>query len=117
MDDSGKLFFHPKQKDFDINNLHKPGTIQPGHYEDYGISTDGKTMRFPNGLNFDLKTHNITYQGSGRAHQEQSRDGTRTFFNGDNVLYKLDKNGLHIPTPDGTITMNGKGELSFEPRK
>jgi hypothetical protein len=47
----GKVIFQSKDKT-DPGSLKKAGPVSPGDYEKYGISTNGKTLRFPNGVEY-----------------------------------------------------------------
>ena len=112
----GKVTFVNKEKGSPAD-LRKPGEIPSNKYEDYGISSDGKTLRFPNGIEFDTKTRKITvpseYSGGFKEHGNALGQRTGTGPNGD--LYKVEKDGLYIPTPNGTFKISAGDTVSFQP--
>jgi hypothetical protein len=115
----GKVKFETKEKG-NPADLHKPGRIPPNNYEDYGISTDRTTVRFPNGIEFNKKTRQITvpveYYGGFR--EDKHYVGPRTGYgpNG-RELYKVEKDGLYVRTPDGTFKVGADDSISYEPKK
>jgi len=112
--DFGKVAFSPKpgEKQLDVNQLHKSGAVTPNHFEDYGIASDGKTMRFPNGVEYDVKNGTPMIKPDSITKEVTGKDGSREYYNGDTLVARTDKKGLHVPTPDGMITV-AKGQVSF----
>jgi len=120
----GKVTFKPSGHNTDLESLHKPGVVKPGKFEDYGLSTDGQATRFPNGIEYNQHTHQITIPAEHRnASQEEITDDdgrlTKTIaYDGDGkILYSMDKTGLHIPTKDGVLTESANGTITFESTK
>jgi hypothetical protein len=98
-------------------NRHQPGPIKASDYEDYGIATDGKTTRFPNGVDLDKKANRVIIPAGGKEEHETSYgkiSKSTGFDQAGNVLYVWDQKGLHIPTRDGTITQTPDGNVTFE---
>jgi hypothetical protein len=115
----GKVTYTTKEKT-NPGDLRKPGTIPSNKYEDYGISTDGKTMRFPNGIEFNKETRRVTvpveYYGGFR--EQGNVLGQRTGYGpGGRELYKVEKDGLYIKTREGTFKVGANDEVSFQPHK
>jgi hypothetical protein len=120
----GKVTFKPSGHNTDLESLHKSGVVKPAKFEDYGLSTDGKTTRFPNGIEYNHQTHQLTIPAEhSDASQEKITDDagrvTKTIaHDGDGkILYTVDKTGLHIPTKDGLITESANGTVTFESTK
>jgi hypothetical protein len=115
----GKVKFETKEKG-NPGDLRKPGRIPSNNYEDYGISTDRTTVRFPNGIEFNKKTRQITvpveYHGGFR--EDKHYVGPRTGYgpNG-RELYKVERDGLNVRTPDGTFKIGADDTISYEPNK
>jgi hypothetical protein len=122
----GSIRFTTKEKT-NPGSLKKGGLVGPGNYEDYGISTNGKTIRFPNGveyrpgdktgslpgLNIPRDIGNATIDAQG--HQKypdivptESIDG-RPVVQGSPGRYE-------IPVEGGTFIINPKtDEITFQP--
>ncbi|HEY9788660.1 MAG TPA: hypothetical protein V6D17_24950 [Candidatus Obscuribacterales bacterium] len=118
----GKITYKPKDNVVDLQSLHKNGVIPNDKLEDYGISKGGGALRFPNGIEVDAKTGNVTMNTADhyQACESTETDGKgnvtkRTWRDGEGrLLFTQDKDGLHIPTADGTITRTNNGTLKFE---
>src|SRR5262249_11826261 len=111
--DFGSVAFLPKPgKQLDTNQLHKSGAVTPNHFEDYGIASDGKTMRFPNGVEYDVKNGMPILQPNSFSKEVQNKDGSHEYYMGDTLIARTDSKGLHVPTPDGMITV-AKGQVAF----
>ncbi|HEY9774133.1 MAG TPA: hypothetical protein V6C81_10040 [Planktothrix sp.] len=119
----GKVSFTPSGATSDLRTLHKPGHIPHSKLEDYGVSTDGKQTRFPNGVEYDPKTGNTTIPSEyPNFHEDKETDlkgsVTRRGTDGHGkTLYVVDSTGIHVPTSDGTLSENGSGSVSFKPNE
>jgi hypothetical protein len=114
----GKVKFETKEKG-NPADLRKPGRIPSNHYEDYGISTDRTTIRFPNGIEFNKKTREINvpaeYHGSFR--EDKHYVGPRIGKVDGREIYKVERDGLYVRTPDGTFKIGADDTISYEPNK
>lgn len=121
----GQVTFKPNSKapaGNDLQSLHKAGEIKKDKYEDYGLATDGTSTSFPNGMEWNKKTNNITLPAEyGQFNEKVTRDAdgndvkTATTKDG-KLIYKWDSSGLHVPVADGTITQHDDGKVTFEPK-
>lgn len=117
----GKVTFKSKDGTTDFQSLHKAGAVSRDKFEDYGLSADGKTTRFPNGIEWDRSTNKIKIPSNHSQFQqdkEYDKDGnlTKVTVRGTDgkVLYFQDGKGLHVPTPYGTLTQTADGKVTFE---
>jgi len=117
----GQLVFEPIGKVTDLSTLHKQGVVDKSKLENYGVSSDGKVTRFPNGITYEPRTGNTTIPAEFPNFQEERffddhhNLTKRMGINGEgHVLYTIDNKGIHVPTADGTISQNHNGTVRFE---
>jgi hypothetical protein len=118
--------------------LRKPGEINPKDFENYGITTDGEKIRFPNGVEYDRTNGPRVPAEIGKAYQDHAGhtrlvaesgiglDGSRLYF-GDRLTVNVGSNNLiekhidrgtyHISTNKGTFEISADGKISFEASK
>ncbi len=113
----GSVTFKPAAgRSDDLSSLHKTGSVEKGKYEDYGISTDGKITRFPNGIQVD-RAGNVTMPSeyaSGGSIQPGDKRGDYVGYDKDGkVVFKQKDGVIHIPTADGEFTVTN-GKIKFE---
>jgi len=119
----GSITYKPQDNVTDLSTLHRPGVIDKSRYEDYGMSSGGGLVRFPNGIEFDAKNNKVVISADHPNFREDVQKGAenqvtkRTGYDGDKVLYTWDKDGLHVPTADGMLTKMNDGSIKFEPTK
>lgn len=120
----GKVTFTPAGPTSDLRALHKPGVVAPAKYEDYGVSSDGNKTQFPNGIEYNPKTGNVTVPPeypNFREIPQTDKDGNvtgRSGYDGNGkLLYTVDARGMHVPTSDGTLSQNGSGTVTFKPNE
>ncbi|MBS2007982.1 MAG: hypothetical protein JST01_13130 [Cyanobacteria bacterium SZAS TMP-1] len=116
----GQVVFEPLRTG-DLSSLHKKGIVEPSKLENYGVSSDGKTTRFPNGVNYEPRTGQVVIPAEypnfqeERFFDEHHNLTKRLGLNGDGqVLYTIDNKGIHVPTTDGTISQSHNGTVRFE---
>jgi hypothetical protein len=137
----GKITFVQKGKE-DLESLRKPGTIDRSNYEDYGITSAGNSLRFPNGVeistlqpedklnstNFGLYSKRMKEnqlalevrvpENSNSKSQDTGKGLELNGWTSDGtILVRADRNGAYIPTTGGTFLVTKDGEVSFEPLK
>lgn len=137
-DVDGKLHFSTKEK-MNPQAFKKGGPISPGDFENYGISTDGHTIRFPNGVEYTPQNLQVPDTNDGIKHtgfpqnpvhvpEEVGR--IQVFQTGEqrypeiitartidgNPLVHGDFGNVHIPGDDGEFVIDPKGNVTFHPR-
>jgi len=117
----GALVFEPIGKNGDLSKLHKPGVVDNSKLENYGVSKDGSTTRFPSGIERDSRTGNVTIPSEfPNFHEDKIYDNHHKLVkaigaDGDGAtLYTVDSKGFHVPTADGTITQTANGSIRFD---
>ncbi len=114
----GKVTFKPAPgKTDDLSGAHKTGPVEKGKYEDYGISTDGKTVRFPNGVEMDANGQNIKmpgdYAGGGSIQPGDKRGDYVGYDKDGKKVFEIKDGVVHVPTADGEFTSTN-GKIKFE---
>jgi hypothetical protein len=136
----GKIKFEQTLKG-DLSSLRKPAHIDPSNYENYGITTDGKTLRFPNGVEVTKEPRNENIEAPKIHHPLPPADDVtvrvpkdlglmRETFSGQNRYPDIEgwahggerlvdgtKNFLTIETPGGTFHYSPTQGIDFSPKQ
>jgi len=120
----GKVTFKSKDGTSDWQSLHKSGTVTSDKFEDYGLSANGTTTRFPNGIDYDRGTNKIKIplehflHSTDKEVDEKGNVKRVTVYGSDHkILYWQDLKGIHVPAADGTFTQTPDGKVTFERNK
>ncbi len=117
----GKIQFKSSEDiDGDLWSKQKSGRISKDKLEDYGVSTNGKTYKFPNGIEYTPSKDLVSLSSEHpNAQKDEERDAQgrlikTTYTEHGKVLFTRDKDGVHVPTENGVLTINQAGQVSFE---
>lgn len=117
----GRVSFKPSGTATDLESLRQTGNVSKDKFEDYGVSANGNTTRFPNGIEWNRganKIHIPTEAGNFTSDKETDGNGNLVKVTGRDsngkVLYIQDAQGFHVPTADGVLTQTGDGKVTFK---
>ena len=134
----GKIKFEQTHKG-DLNTLRKAGTVDPSNYENYGITTHGNRIRFPNGVEY-IKEEPVEIAGQS-SRPIPPAHGVRVYIpkdlgtmiehhmgrerypdllgrtHGREILVRGDNRNMEIETPGGTFIVDVRDPIRFEPKK
>jgi hypothetical protein len=140
----GKIHFSTKEKT-NPGSLKKEGPVAPGDYENYGISKHGKTIRFPNGVEYTPADHDyvdvdagsanapirVKRESEGKIHIPPGLGGMKIDYRGNgkhgNIeptktidgkpLVRGSTDRVKIPVEGGEFEVDRKGNVIYQPDK
>lgn len=119
---NGKIQFKSNEE-LEGGNLwakQKTGKVTKDKLEDYGVSTDGKTYKFNNGIEYTPGKDMVSLSSehpNAQKNEERDAEGRlikTTYTENGKVLFTRDKDGVHVPTENGVTTINQAGQVKFE---
>jgi hypothetical protein len=118
----GKVTFKPTAGSGDLSALHKSGAVPSNKLENYGVSTNGSTTRFGNGVEYNSATGEIKIPSEIPDFREDKKYDYKDDHlvarigkdGNDKTLYTVDSTGLHVPTADGVLTKSPSGAVHFD---
>lgn len=118
---NGKVQFKPNDSlEGDLQSKQKSGPVSRDKLETYGVSTDGKTYKFPNGVEYVPGKDTVSLSAehpNSTIKEEKDASGhvikTTAFDKNGKELFTRDKDGVHIPTENGVLTINRAGQTRF----